>query len=200
MAVNKRELVLHTALRLFNEYGFHATGIDKVQAESGVSKTTMYKYFKSKDALIREVLELRHRQFDAWMRQRISELSQERYATKPEGHLLAMFDTLDEWFQLATFCGCNFINASTEYSDLMHPVHRLAAEHKLSLTDYIRSLLPEDLQVDRNDLAKEICLLVDGAIVCAHTTGLKDSAQRAKRMATLLIAAAHSPALELERI
>ncbi|NWO04761.1 MAG: helix-turn-helix transcriptional regulator, partial [Alteromonadaceae bacterium] len=53
----KRDLLLDTAEQLFYREGFHATGIDRIQAESGVAKTTMYKHFASKDALIEAVLE-----------------------------------------------------------------------------------------------------------------------------------------------
>ncbi len=49
MASSKRDLLVETALDLFCSDGFHATGIDKILAESGVAKMTMYKHFKSKD-------------------------------------------------------------------------------------------------------------------------------------------------------
>jgi len=185
--VTRRDHLLETALRLFNTHGFHATGIDKVQAESGVSKTTMYKYFKSKDELIQAVLERRHQQFGEWITARINVLSEDKYAGLAEGKLLALFDTLDEWFHTETFCGCNFINASAEYTELMNPIHKIATDHKLSLADYISTLIPDLEHGDRDELAKEICLLVDGAIVCAHTVGIKDSAERAKRMSLLLL-------------
>jgi len=45
---DKRQLVLETALTLFRAHGYHAVGIDRVLAESGVAKMTMYKYFPSK--------------------------------------------------------------------------------------------------------------------------------------------------------
>ena len=49
---SKRDELVETALRLFYTQGFNATGIDKILAESGVAKMTMYKHFKSKDELI----------------------------------------------------------------------------------------------------------------------------------------------------
>ena len=42
----RRDHLVQTALRLFQSNGFHATGIDRIIAESGVAKMTLYKHFK----------------------------------------------------------------------------------------------------------------------------------------------------------
>ena len=42
--------VLHTAKDLFNQYGFHKVGIDRIIAESKVTKATFYNHFHSKKA------------------------------------------------------------------------------------------------------------------------------------------------------
>lgn len=187
MAASRKTHLLETALTLFNQRGFHATGIDLVQAESGVSKTTMYKYFKTKDDLIKAVLELRHEQFNTWFHTRTLELAQLNYAGHPYGRLMAMFDTLDEWIHSDTFFGCNFINASAEFSDITHPIHAYAAEHKQELAEYICTYVPGVKGEGCSELAQEILLLIDGAIVCAHTSGIKDSAIRARKMMCLLV-------------
>ncbi|MCG1039814.1 transcriptional regulator, TetR family [Burkholderia sp. b14] len=44
----KRQILLDTAARLFAQYGFHAVGIDRIIAESGIPKMTMYQHFASK--------------------------------------------------------------------------------------------------------------------------------------------------------
>ena len=60
MASNKRDQLLSTAEDLFYRDGYHATGIDRILAESGVAKMTLYKHFKSNDELIVAVLDARH--------------------------------------------------------------------------------------------------------------------------------------------
>jgi AcrR family transcriptional regulator len=50
----KREAVLRTAVRFFNEYGFHATSLDDVAASLNVTKTTIYHYFANKDEVLFE--------------------------------------------------------------------------------------------------------------------------------------------------
>ena len=48
----RRDQLLDTALALFCRDGFHGTGVDRILAESGVAKATLYKHFRSKDELI----------------------------------------------------------------------------------------------------------------------------------------------------
>lgn len=55
MSQSKKELLLHAALRLFNAYGFHGTATAKISKEAGVSTGTLYNYFDSKEALIKEL-------------------------------------------------------------------------------------------------------------------------------------------------
>ncbi len=62
-AADKRDLVIETAYRLFKRDGFHATGIDRIIAEAGVAKMTMYRYFPSKEELIVAVLAWRAARF-----------------------------------------------------------------------------------------------------------------------------------------
>jgi len=47
-----RERILLTAHELFYRDGIRATGIDRVIAESGVTKVTFYRHFPSKNDLI----------------------------------------------------------------------------------------------------------------------------------------------------
>lgn len=49
---DKRDAVLRTAARLFNENGFHATSLDTVAERLNVTKPTLYYYVKSKDEIL----------------------------------------------------------------------------------------------------------------------------------------------------
>jgi AcrR family transcriptional regulator len=52
--------VLEAALKLFSEHGIDATSMDAITATSGVSKATIYKHWRDKDALCLEVLAYLH--------------------------------------------------------------------------------------------------------------------------------------------
>ena len=87
MTSRKREQLLSTAVDLFYREGYHATGIDRILAESGVAKMTLYKHFRSKDELIMAALEVR--------RQRTAERMLEAEARlQPRAVILAVFDGL----------------------------------------------------------------------------------------------------------
>ncbi|MEQ1283484.1 TetR/AcrR family transcriptional regulator [Acinetobacter pittii] len=49
---SKKLQVLHTAIELFNLYGFHNAGVDLIVKKSKIPKATFYNYFHSKERLI----------------------------------------------------------------------------------------------------------------------------------------------------
>ncbi|MEO8056783.1 MAG: TetR/AcrR family transcriptional regulator [Burkholderiales bacterium] len=49
---DKRQAVLRTAAKLFNEKGFHATSLDEVAEQLKVTKPTLYYYVKNKDEIL----------------------------------------------------------------------------------------------------------------------------------------------------
>ena len=51
-----RERILEAASRLFREHGITAVGLAKIMAEADLTVGTFYTHFKSKEALLREVL------------------------------------------------------------------------------------------------------------------------------------------------
>lgn len=179
----RKQHLMDTAYRLFNEYGYHATGIDRILAESGVSKATLYKHFRTKDELVVAVLQQRHEQLIQAVGEAI-----EQARTVGKSSTLAIFDVLDPWFHSDHFSGCNFINASAEYAEQTHAIYMLAAEHKAAIQDLIENSLMEiSGRRQRQLMAEQLALLVDGAIVRAHTRGDRDAALLAKKMAKQLL-------------
>ena len=57
----KRELVVDAAAKLFVRQGFGSTGMDAIADEAGVSKATLYSYYKDKSSLFADVM---HRMCD----------------------------------------------------------------------------------------------------------------------------------------
>lgn len=51
---DKREAVMHAALELVGEHGFHGSPISLIAERAGVAAGTIYRYFENKDVLIRE--------------------------------------------------------------------------------------------------------------------------------------------------
>ena len=64
--VSARERILATASELFYREGVRAIGVDTVVEQSGVSKTSLYRLFDSKDELIAAFAAEKDRSFWAW--------------------------------------------------------------------------------------------------------------------------------------
>ena len=187
MSTSRRDHLVDTALTLFCQQGFRATGIDNVLRESGVAKKTLYNHFKSKDDLIVAALRKRDQDFLGTMRQTITRLAPLQEGDPRMSRVLAFFEGLHEWISGNDFNGCTFINASAEYPRLDDPVHIACAEHKELVLQLLQELLG-DLQLqDGTAIARQLALLADGAIVSAHTAGDRQSAIYAKAAARLLL-------------
>jgi len=179
---SKRDQIVDEALKLFYRYGFHATGVDKIITQAGVSKKTLYSHFRTKDELILATLRRRDELFRNNMMRET-----ERKATEPRKRLSALFDFLTDWFNEKDFSGCMFINAAAEFGNADDPSHMICAEHKRLVADYIRQLAEQAGADDAAALAHELNLLMEGAIVYAYVMGDKQAAARAKEMASVFI-------------
>lgn len=184
MRPSKRDELVRKALEIFYRDGFHATGMDLLSAETGISKTTMFKHFRTKEELILAVLRLRDEEFRNWLFRRMGEAGGAR------GQLTAMFDALGEWFATAEFRSCMFIKAASEYPDPAHPIHAQAAEHKRLLFLQLRSIAADAGAADPASLARMLLLLKEGAIVTAHLGHEADPAGDARTAAEAILAQA----------
>ena len=156
-APSARERILLTAHDLFYREGIRATGINRVIAESGVTKVTFYRHFPSKDELILEFLESRHQRWMAWF---IDALQ------RHGGGLKALAPALAEWFHDENFRGCAFINSVGELGSTLPEVVEISRRHKQEMVSAIASLLPPSAQ--RRHDAQALALAVDGAIIRAQ--------------------------------
>jgi AcrR family transcriptional regulator len=187
---DRRQHLVETALDLFGREGFRATGIDRILAESGVAKMTLYKHFRSKEDLILAALKLRSERFRRWLEDAVA-----RRAATPRARLVALFDVLGEWIAGPDFRGCTFINACAEFGAPDDPLHRAAAEHKRLGLRWIEDTAAAAGAPDPRRLAERLFLLHEGAIVAAQSLGWRAAAETAKAAAEVIIAAElHRPA------
>jgi AcrR family transcriptional regulator len=161
----RREQLIDTAIALFSERGYHASGIDTILEKAGVSKKTLYRHFRSKDELILAAL----KKYDGLFRNNFMRQVEER-ADAPRDRLLAVFDVAAEWFAENTFFGCMFINAIGEYSEPDTPIRRVCKEFKALMRRYIEDQCAAMGAPDPAGLADELALLLEGATVTAQVS------------------------------
>jgi AcrR family transcriptional regulator len=155
-----RDRILDTAKKLFYRDGLRATGVDRIVAESGVAKMSLYRHFPSKHHLVSAFLAWRHAY---WMARFVASV-EARFAQHAALSVLA--DAMDEWFADADFRGCAFINAVAETGATEESHHvDLAIAHKAGLERYIVELARRlDLRAPEL-VAQEAMLCLEGMIV-----------------------------------
>ena len=175
-----RERVLRTAYELFSRHGLTAVGVDRIVAEARVAKTTLYRHFPSKDALVVAVLE---RHLDlwllGWLRSKISR------AGSPQERLLSIFDAFEEWFASPGFEGCLLINSLAETHD--RSAVRAAAVRALGqVYVFLRSIAEEAGLREPAELAHQLQVLMRGSIVAA-VEGRPEAVRSARSAAETLV-------------
>ncbi len=180
-----RERLLETAERLVYESSIQGAGVDAIVRESGTARKSFYQYFASKETLVAEALRRRDDRWMAWFEQ--GTLAS---ADTPLLRLAGMFDVLREWFTSGQYHGCAFLNAAGEVKSADNEIFKVAREHKARLLALIERLCRESGVREPVTLARQLLVLVDGAIAVALVSGEPTSADDAKQIAICLTASA----------
>jgi len=181
-----RGRLVHAAIELFYSHGIQAVGIDQILTAAGVTKTTFYKHFESKDDLLVAAIAQR----DQWEMNAWTKAVQATAGDDPKAQLLAFFDVLDVWFNAPDFRGCQFINAAAEFPNPRDPVHAVAAEHKRKNRDFFRDLAAAAGATEPEAFADHYTALVEGTLVLRQVHGRDDAARVVKPAVESLVAQA----------
>src|SRR5262245_20430841 len=177
-----RQRILETADRLFYRDGVRAVGIDRIIAEAGVAKMSLYKHFPSKDDLILAVLQYREESVLEFFRS-----SMEQHAKKAKNSLRAFFAALKDFFESPGFRGCPFQNAAVELADPAHPGTAFVRGHKQRFSEFLRGLVEESVGKAAARVAPAVAILVEGAIITAVIQGNPEVADVARDAALKLV-------------
>jgi AcrR family transcriptional regulator len=160
-----RERILTTADRLFYNEGIHAVGIQRLVAESAVTRVTLYRHFPSKDDLIAAYLG-RRAQYD---RDQVNAII-DAHREDPRGALTEMATALTRDDFAAVQRGCPFINASAEFTE-SHVARVHAHEIRRWVTDQIAELLRQLGHRDPRATAEQLMMVRTGAVVSGALDG-----------------------------
>jgi AcrR family transcriptional regulator len=178
-----RERILETAYDLFSRHGIRAVGVDRIVAESGVAKMSLYRHFESKDELVLCFLQEREQRWTYdWLR-----AEAERRGETAGERMLAIFDVFGEWFLIDDFEGCSFINVLLEFGEPDHRIRLATVEHLRNIRAFLRELAAEAGALDPEALAHKWHILMKGSIVAAGE-GDRLAAGRAREIGELLLA------------
>jgi AcrR family transcriptional regulator len=159
-----RERLLKAADELFYAEGVHSVGIDRVIARADVARASLYSTFGSKDELIRAYLE--HRM----------EISQARLQAAVDAHddprerLLSLFGVQAAVFARPGYQGCPF-NRATAEAQPGSAAYEVPRAYRGWLRDFFTELSAAAGAPDPDQLASQIHLLYDGAMLAASLDG-----------------------------
>lgn len=172
--------IASTSLTLFYRHGFHATGVELLSREAGVTKKTLYRHYASKDLLIEAALALRHDWFMDKMRRFVE---QAPTAQRP----MAYIDFIASWTQEEGFFGCAFINAAAEFAAAEMAPHQQAACHKQEVLLYVQNLCQQAALKQPTELGEQLYLIGEGLIVTSQVQGYQpERIESAKALAKLV--------------
>lgn len=165
-----RERILDTASRLFYQRGVRAVGVDLVVLEAAVAKTSLYRYFPTKDDLIVAFLEREDLEFWA-----LWDSVTEQYADDPAGELEAHMSWIGERLARSNYRGCPQINVAAEFAEQEHPARQVALRHMQALRSHLQDTATR-LGVARPErLAAQLAVLINGAFVSSALLSPEDA-------------------------
>lgn len=179
---NKKAAIVKQAFQRFYDGGFHATGIDSVMADSGISKRTLYKYFPSKEDLIEAVLDyygtvIGRELFDPIM----------KGSGSPRERIMAFFDRRRQIFEDDPVRGCLGMKAAQEYVGK----HKGIASHGKNAARIVEQnfvkLCKEAGLPKPDELGRQISILFQGAVLVAQVIGDGSPFASAKAAAAVLL-------------
>jgi AcrR family transcriptional regulator len=158
--VSARERILATASDLFYREGVRAVGVDTVVERSGVSKTSLYRLFDSKDALIAAFAARQDRLFWTWW-----DRIEEQQADDPRALLDALLSGIAERIERPAYRGCPFLNLAAEFPDDDHPGRVIGRGNKEELRARLAAILGKLGVSDPTRTAAQLALIINGALV-----------------------------------
>ncbi|RME88292.1 MAG: TetR/AcrR family transcriptional regulator [Anaerolineae bacterium] len=156
--------ILEAASAVFAEKGFYKARMDDIAAKAGLSKGTLYLYFKSKDALITALLDrlFQHEMRDLSALQHAEGTASERL----QRFLEAILDDLSNWLKL--------IPVAYEFLGLIFRNKTVQKAFRQYLRTYVSLAIPiieegiasgEFHSLDPQDIALAFGALVEGTIL-----------------------------------
>lgn len=155
-----RQRILAAATKLFYSKGIRAVGVDALAAEAGITKRTLYRHYESKDALIAAYLGSQNEPVLAALIK-----SMTRISGGITEQIDGLFATLARQAEHPKWHGCPFARAVSELREFENDaISTIAAKHKHTFEDWLENQLASN-DVDESELlARQIMVLVDGAI------------------------------------
>jgi AcrR family transcriptional regulator len=149
-----RERILDAATDLFDRYGVHAVGMQRIIDEAACGKALLYREFSSKDELVVAYLRRGSTHWNATLARALAA------APTPEEQLVELVRIVGD--SVPGTRGCGLRNTLAEFPDRDHPVHRFVVEHLQMVRNQLRDLAARTSTADPDQLVDRILLIING--------------------------------------
>lgn len=181
--VPPRARILSVARELFYRHGIRSVGVEAIAEAAGTNKMTLYRHFPSKDELIAECLRQVAAEADGvWARLEAA------HPGNPAAQLRGWLTSVACRIADPHDRGCALANAAIEIADKDHPARRVIEAFKSSQRDRLATLGRLARAAEPELLADNLFMLLEGARVCAQSTGPGGPACQFVRTGEALIA------------
>lgn len=165
MKEDKRLNALQKTIELCALHGFHGTSMDKITTATGLSKATIYKYFQSKENLIANALAL----FSEQSLSNLKILFEDKSLTLKQ-KISLHFERLASCIDMASFNGCYFQLAYSEYSHENKVITEVSSEYKRRSQALFMTLLTNN-HVENSELkSKKLVMIYNGLLASLQLT------------------------------
>ncbi|CAM3505482.1 TetR/AcrR family transcriptional regulator [Zobellia roscoffensis] len=159
-----KDRIISAASDLFYIDGYNQTGINKILEVAQVSKDSMYRHFRSKEAIAVAYLEKRH-----WL---FMQGLEEFVVNEKDGNdkVLAVFDCIEYYIGKFEFRGCGFQNIITDLPKGQDSIVEAVRIHINDFHLFIYNELKKNAIADKKakELSAEIFVLLEGALILSQ--------------------------------
>jgi AcrR family transcriptional regulator len=179
-----RSRIVDAAYGSFWQLGFRRSSVDSIAARAGLTKRTVYAYFRSKDDLLAAVLQ----RYEALAAQRLAHIGQ-RLPADRIGIVDSFFGQLSGWASATPrWSGSGFTRLVVELADLPgHPARAIARRAKAKTESWLAETLARAKVAQSRQRAREIMLLTEGAMALTLMHGGRSYIDAAAAVARQLV-------------
>lgn len=188
IVMSSQDKLLEAGLELFHRYGIYPVGLDRILAHAGVTKTTFYKYFESKEAFVCAVLDV----FAEQLLKHFANGQEAQTDRELQSQLLGLLNAWDTLQYDGTFRGCLLLSAGVANGDPNDPTRTTAIGHKRRVLEEIESIAEKAGFAKPERFAARFGAILDSSLISRQLYGDQQEASETRRMAEQLIAASMS--------
>jgi AcrR family transcriptional regulator len=179
-----RNRIVDAAYESFWRLGFRRSSVDSIAARAGLTKRTVYAYFRSKDDLLAAVLQ----RYDELAAQRLKHIG-DRMPGDRIGLIDSYFGQLGGWASTTPrWSGSGFTRLVVELADLPgHPARVIARRAKAKTEAWLAERLANAKVKNARERSREIILLTEGAMALTLIHGGRNYIDAAASAARQLV-------------